>query len=133
MPTSTRAHRIDVVCVRYGAKGGIYGRLEMWRPGKPTWDLAVDIEVGAGLTVRETETHGPRIVPERHPMTRGLAISADHGAVAGGGSREVNRPFFSIPAHSYSQALGMKYDFRENDEFPCCRDPVKSPMSAASK
>jgi hypothetical protein len=41
---------------------GQLGRLEMWRPGKPTWDLAVDIERGANLTVRETETEGPRFV-----------------------------------------------------------------------
>jgi hypothetical protein len=61
---------------------GITGRLEMRRPGRPTWDLAVDIEDGAGLTVRETETEGQRIVHWMpFPVTRGRVISADHGAV----------------------------------------------------
>src|SRR5688572_19745577 len=42
---------------------GVRGRLEVWRPGKPTWDMAVDIERGDGLTVEESDTVSVRIVP----------------------------------------------------------------------
>jgi hypothetical protein len=56
----------------------ITGHLEMWRSGKTWWDLAVDIEVGAGLTLRETETEGPRIVRwVPFPAARGPAFLAD--------------------------------------------------------
>jgi hypothetical protein len=34
---------------------GITGRLELWRPGKPSFDAAVDIGIGAQLTIVETE------------------------------------------------------------------------------
>jgi len=43
------------------AKGITGGRVELWRSGKASWDLAVDITVGAKLTVVETETEGPRL------------------------------------------------------------------------
>jgi hypothetical protein len=43
------------------AKGINRGRVELWRSGKASWDLAVDITVGAKLTVVETETEGPRL------------------------------------------------------------------------
>jgi hypothetical protein len=42
---------------------GIKGRLEVWRPGKTYWDIATDIERGAGLTVEESDTVSVRIVP----------------------------------------------------------------------
>jgi len=41
---------------------GVRGNLQTWRRGKQHWDLQVDIERGAGLTVEESENHGPKIV-----------------------------------------------------------------------
>src|SRR5262249_29506705 len=41
------------------AKGITVGRLELWRSGMASWDLAVDVTVGAKLSVVETETEGP--------------------------------------------------------------------------
>ena len=85
-------HRIEAQVTRYGVRGRIYrvtygghvllarsrcplfdacralmtqgltGRLELWRPGNPSFDAAVDIEVGAQWTVLETETEGLRLV-----------------------------------------------------------------------
>jgi len=43
------------------AKGITGGRVELWRSGEASWALAVDITVGAKLTVVETETEGPRL------------------------------------------------------------------------
>jgi hypothetical protein len=86
-----RTHRIAVEVTGYGSRGPIYrvlhggevllegcrcplfeacrallakgitGRLELRRSGKASWDVAVDIAVGAKLTVIETETEGPRL------------------------------------------------------------------------
>jgi hypothetical protein len=50
-----------VACRALLAKGITGGRVELWRSGKAFWDLAVDITVGAKLTVVETETEGPRL------------------------------------------------------------------------
>jgi hypothetical protein len=77
-------HRIDVTVVKYGERGPVYrvmyagevlrararcplfeacrallakgitGRLELWRPGKTTFDVACDVEVGAQHTIIET-------------------------------------------------------------------------------
>jgi hypothetical protein len=77
--------RIEVEVIRYGARGpifrvthagkvllarshcplfetcralldkGITGRLELWRPGKSSFDAAVDIRIGAQWTITETE------------------------------------------------------------------------------
>jgi hypothetical protein len=86
-----RTHRIAVEVTGYGGRGPIYrvthpgevllegcrcpvfepcrallargiiGRLELWRAGKASWDLAVDIEVGAGFTIIETDTQSLRL------------------------------------------------------------------------
>jgi hypothetical protein len=42
---------------------GITGRLEVWRRGKTTADMQLDIERGAGLAICETATVSLRIVP----------------------------------------------------------------------
>jgi hypothetical protein len=53
---------------------GITGRLEVWRGGKASADMQLDIELGAGLAIRETATESLRVVPWRpHPD----AISPD--------------------------------------------------------
>jgi hypothetical protein len=53
---------------------GIIGRLEVWRRGKASADMQLDIERGAGLAIRETATESLRVVPWRpHPD----AISPD--------------------------------------------------------
>jgi len=44
---------------------GITGRLEVWRPGKASADMQLDIETGAGLTISETDAHGLQVVPWR--------------------------------------------------------------------
>lgn len=38
---------------------GVTGRLEMWRRGKDHYDMALDVERGARLTVAETAEAGP--------------------------------------------------------------------------
>jgi hypothetical protein len=85
-------HRIEAQITRYGSRGPIYrvmhagqvllarsrcplldacrelltqgltGRLELWRPGNPSFDAAVDIQVGAQWTILETETESLRLV-----------------------------------------------------------------------
>jgi hypothetical protein len=89
--------RIDVQIIRYGARRPVYrityagevlinasrcplfdscrallargitGRLELWRPGKTTFDAACDIEVGAQWTILETDTEFPP-TPEQMPI-----------------------------------------------------------------
>ena len=44
---------------------GITGRLELWRAGNVSWDVAVDIEAGAAWTVIETPIRGPVLGPYR--------------------------------------------------------------------
>ena len=39
---------------------GVRGNLQTWRQGKPHWDMQLDIERSAGLTI-ESENHGPKI------------------------------------------------------------------------
>jgi hypothetical protein len=86
-----RTLRIEVQVIRYGARGPIYrvmcagevlieackcplfdscrallaqgitGRLELWRPGKTTFDAACDVQVGAQYTIIETETVSLRL------------------------------------------------------------------------
>ena len=47
---------------------GITGRLKVWRRGKTSADMQLDIERGAGFAIRETATESLRIVPWRpHP------------------------------------------------------------------
>jgi hypothetical protein len=41
---------------------GISGRLEVWRRGKTSADMQLDIERGAGLAIKETATESLRIV-----------------------------------------------------------------------
>src|SRR6516225_3604793 len=41
---------------------GITGRLKVWRPGKTSADMQLDIERGAGLAIKETATESLRIV-----------------------------------------------------------------------
>jgi hypothetical protein len=41
---------------------GITGRLEVWRPGRVSADMRLDIERGARLTIRETDDRGLRLV-----------------------------------------------------------------------
>jgi hypothetical protein len=87
-----RTHRIDAQVVRYGARGAVYrvryvdevligacrcplldscrallargitGRLELWRAGMATFDVACDVQVGAQYTVVESETESVRLV-----------------------------------------------------------------------
>jgi hypothetical protein len=126
-------HRIEIEAIRYGARGATYrvihageilltatrspeldacralltrglaGRLEVWRPGKATWDAAVDIEAGAQLTVAEDHRQGPRFVRwepasvdaisrARHRGRAGKSIS-----VATTPSCRVKRPPFPAP------------------------------------
>src|SRR5215470_11358715 len=42
---------------------GITGRLEVWRKGKTSADIQLDIERGAGLAICETATVSLRVVP----------------------------------------------------------------------
>jgi hypothetical protein len=42
---------------------GITSRLEVWRPGKESADMQLDIEKGAGLTVAENDSDGLRLRP----------------------------------------------------------------------
>jgi hypothetical protein len=88
--TQQLAHRVDVQIVRYGVRGPVYrvryadevlisacrcplldscrallargitGRLELWRAGKATFDVACDVQVGAQYTVIESETESVR-------------------------------------------------------------------------
>jgi hypothetical protein len=59
-----------------GADMGVRGRLQTWRRGKQYWDIQLDIERGAGLTVEENERHGPKIV-RWHPRAQiGVLSSA---------------------------------------------------------
>jgi hypothetical protein len=44
---------------------GITGRLEVWRRGKISADMQLDIERGAGLAICETATESLRVVPWR--------------------------------------------------------------------
>jgi hypothetical protein len=44
---------------------GITGRLEVWRRGKTSADMQLDIERGAGLAICETATESLRVVPWR--------------------------------------------------------------------
>jgi hypothetical protein len=44
---------------------GITGRLETWRKDKPYPCMILDIEKAAGLTIQETDKHGPRLVSWR--------------------------------------------------------------------
>jgi hypothetical protein len=44
---------------------GITGRLEVWRSGKASADMQLDIERGAGLAICETATESLRVVPWR--------------------------------------------------------------------
>jgi hypothetical protein len=90
--TQQHTHRVDVQVVRYGARGPIYrvryaddvlisacrcplldscrtllargvtGRVELWRAGKSTFDVACDVQVGAQYTVVESETESLRLV-----------------------------------------------------------------------
>jgi hypothetical protein len=68
---------------------GIKGKLQAWRRGKQHWDMQLDIERGAGLTVEENEHHGPKIVRWRpHPQTTvlwsaGRTPAADLGLAGG--------------------------------------------------
>jgi hypothetical protein len=53
---------------------GIRGKLQTWRRGKQHWDMQLDIERGAGLTVEENEQQGPKIVRWRpHPQSAVLS------------------------------------------------------------
>ena len=56
----------------------ITGRLEVWRPGKSSADMQLDIETGAGLTISETDTHDLQAVPwqpfARHPVERSAFV-----------------------------------------------------------
>jgi hypothetical protein len=44
---------------------GITGRLEVWRRGKASADMQLDIERGAFFAIRETATESLRLVPWR--------------------------------------------------------------------
>jgi hypothetical protein len=44
---------------------GITGRLEIWRWGKTSADMQLDIEKGAFFSIRETDTESLRVVPWR--------------------------------------------------------------------
>jgi hypothetical protein len=87
-----QGHRIEAQVMRYGVRGAIYrvmyagevlisacrcplldscrallsrgitGRLELWRAGKPTFDMACDVQVGAQYTFVESETESIRLV-----------------------------------------------------------------------
>jgi hypothetical protein len=89
--TQRRTHRVGAQVVRYGARGPVYcvryadeiligtcrcplfdscrallargitGRLELWRAGKATFDVACDVQVGAQYTVLESETESVRL------------------------------------------------------------------------
>jgi hypothetical protein len=73
---------------------GIIGRLEVWRQGKTSADMQLDIERGAGLAIWETATQSLRVVPwrPRPDITSQNAVS--HRAV---------RP----PAATYASPVGL--------------------------
>jgi hypothetical protein len=56
---------------------GITGRLEVWRQGKISADMQLDIERGAGLAICETATQSLRVVPSqpRPDITSQNAVS----------------------------------------------------------
>jgi hypothetical protein len=67
---------------------GITGRFETWSPGVPYPKLVGDIETAAKLTIRETETDGPRFVKwqprpddQDGPPSRRVAPSASEEQV----------------------------------------------------
>lgn len=41
---------------------GMTGLAQFWRAGKPNWDMRMDIETGAGLTIEENASGGPRVI-----------------------------------------------------------------------
>jgi hypothetical protein len=62
---------------------GITGRLEVWRPGKTSADLQLDIERGAGLTISETDKRSLQLVRwSRHPRSAVLYASGEPPAAA---------------------------------------------------
>jgi hypothetical protein len=63
---------------------GTTGRLEVWRPGKESADMQLDIERGALSGIRETPTQSLRLVPW-HPWWR--TDDVDPNAVLYGGVR----------------------------------------------
>jgi hypothetical protein len=79
---------------------GITGRLEVWRRGKTSGDMQVDIETGAGLTISETDTHGLQVVPwqpfARHPVERSAFVR--HPSAGGD---LASAPSFPRPAKSH--------------------------------
>jgi hypothetical protein len=56
---------------------GITGRLEVWRRGKTSADMQLDIERGAGLAICETATESLRVVPWRPWRARPDITSQD--------------------------------------------------------
>jgi hypothetical protein len=50
---------------------GITGRLEVWRRGKTSADIQLDIERGAGLAISETATESLRVVSAMNLTTSG--------------------------------------------------------------
>jgi hypothetical protein len=91
--TQEPAHRIEAQVICYGGRGPVYrvtyagevlikacrcplfdacrallargmtGRLELWCPGKATFDAACDVQVGARHTIAESETRSLQLAP----------------------------------------------------------------------
>lgn len=76
---------------------GITGRLEVWRQGKTSADMQLDIERGAGLAICETATESLRVVPWRPWQPR--PDTASPNAV----SRRSAQP----PAAIYASPVGL--------------------------
>src|SRR5262249_18906929 len=75
---------------------GIKGKLQTWRRGRQHWDMQLDIERGAGLTVEENERHGRKIVRWRPRLQDGVSWSAGRAPAAelqpvGGRAAKISR------------------------------------------
>src|SRR5262245_48570443 len=61
---------------------GVRGNLQTWRRGKQHWDMQLDIERGARLTVEENEHHWPKIVRWRPRPQDAVLSSAERSPAA---------------------------------------------------
>src|SRR5262245_53127411 len=72
----TRASQV-LSCSPRQSQMSVRGKLQTWRRDNHHWDMQLDIERGAGLTVEENEQHGPKIVRwSPHPQTAVLSSAA---------------------------------------------------------
>jgi hypothetical protein len=58
---------------------GITGPLEVWRPGKASWDMRLDIEKGAGAVIVETAAQSLRVASVSPDPSKRPAVTAAVG------------------------------------------------------